>query len=155
MKKVALPFICLFLIVYTSCNNESKNAQPETSPKTAADSLMHDVMDGHNEAMAKMGKLNRMELEVQNIIDSIEKLPAKAKAALSSYKIKLDTALVHLRSAKEGMDKWMDNFNMDSAITNMEQRVKYLTDEKLKVSTVKESILSSLAKADSLIKSKF
>jgi hypothetical protein len=36
----------------------------------------------------------------------------------------------------------------------MEQRIKYLRDEKWKVSTVKENILSSLQKADSLIKAK-
>jgi hypothetical protein len=52
------------------------------------------------------------------------------------------------------MNKWMDEFNMDSAVNNMEQRIKYLTDEKMKVGKVKESILGSLHKADSLLKSK-
>ncbi|MBK5273326.1 MAG: viral A-type inclusion protein, partial [Bacteroidia bacterium] len=50
--------------------------------------------------------------------------------------------------------KWMDEFNMDSAINNLDERIKYLADEKLKVTTVKESILNSLQKADSLIREK-
>lgn len=44
--------------------------------------------------------------------------------------------------------------NMDSALNNAEQRIKYLTDEKLKVGKVKEAILGSLQKADSLLKEK-
>jgi len=53
------------------------------------------------------------------------------------------------------MENWMDEFNMDSAVNNVEQRIKYLSEEKLKVSNVKENILTSLQKADSLIKQKF
>jgi len=48
----------------------------------------------------------------------------------------------------------MDEFNMDSLTNNAKERIKYLTDEKLKVSKVKESILNSLQKADSLVKEK-
>jgi hypothetical protein len=48
----------------------------------------------------------------------------------------------------------MDEFNVDSAIDNAKERVKYLEDEKLKVTKVKEAILNSLQKADSLLKVK-
>jgi len=37
----------------------------------------------------------------------------------------------------------------------VEERVRYLSSEKLKVGKVKEAILNSLQKADSLIKEKF
>lgn len=154
MKKILTPVIGLLVMSFVACNNESKKQPPEAAPKTAADSIMHDVMDGHDVAMSKMGKLSVMEKEVQRIIDSIAKLPSKAKTALAPYKKKLDASLEELKSAKSGMEKWMDDFNMDSAITNTEERIKYLSDEKLKVSFVKENILSGLAKADSLIKEK-
>lgn len=154
MKKLLVPAISLLVIFFVACNNESNEKKSETTPKTAADSLMHDVMDGHNVAMAKMGKMSTTEKEMQHIIDSIAKLPAKIKNALAPYKIQLDTALRNLQSAQASMEKWMDEFNMDSAINNMEERIKYLTDEKQKVITVKENILLGLAKADSLIKEK-
>jgi Fe2+ or Zn2+ uptake regulation protein len=48
----------------------------------------------------------------------------------------------------------MDEFNVDSAIDNAKERIKYLEEEKLKVTKVKEAILSSLQKADSLLKVK-
>ena len=63
-------------------------------------------------------------------------------------------SLRDLKAAKVGMENWMDEFNMDSAINNMEERMKYLRDEKLKVSNVKENILNSLQRADSLIRQK-
>ena len=96
-----------------------------------------------------------MQSQVQHIIDSIKQLPAKTKKALAPYKIKLDQVLEDLKTAKTGMEKWMDEFNMDSAVNNVEQRIKYLTEEKFKVSKVKENILTSLQKADSLVKGKF
>jgi hypothetical protein len=53
------------------------------------------------------------------------------------------------------MNKWMEEFNMDSALNNAEERIDYLGSEKLKVSKVKEAILGSLQKADSILKEKF
>ena len=49
----------------------------------------------------------------------------------------------------------MTEFEMDSAIDNLEQRIKYLTDEKMKVGKMKEAILTSMQKADSLLKVRF
>ena len=101
--------------------------------------------------MAKMRKLDAMQNEVQKLLDSIAKLPARAKTMLAPYKAKMEGVLEDLKSAKSGMEEWMDKFNMDSAINNMEQRIKYLRDEKFKISAIKENILHSLQKADSLI----
>ncbi len=111
-------------------------------------------MEGHDVGMSKMGKLDAMQQEVQQVLDSIAKLPAKTKTMLAPYKTKMEGVLQDLKSAKSEMEIWMDTFNMDSAVNNMEQRLKYLRDEKLKISTVKENILRSLQRADSLIKAR-
>jgi paraquat-inducible protein B len=158
MKNFLIPVIVLMLII-TACNNNAEQKikeHPHSSeiPQTHADSLMADVMEGHDVGMAKMGKLRTMQKNVEAALDSIAKLPSKAKAATEPYKAKMEGVLQDLKSARSGMEKWMDQFNMDSAVNNMEQRIKYLTDEKLRVSKVKEDILSSLQKADSLIKAK-
>ena len=99
--------------------------------------------------------MTAMQNEAQRLLDSIAKLPAKAREAMIPLKTKLDGLLEDLRSAKSGMDKWMDEYNMDSAVNNIEQRIKYLTTEKIKVSKIKESILNSLQKADSVLKARF
>jgi len=158
MKKYFSSFIFICAIT-VACNNAGKEKTPEPgarkeTPKNQADSLMADVMDGHDIGMAKMGKLSLMQRKVQVVLDSIAALPAKTRSAMVPYKEKMEAALKQLKIAKNGMEKWMDEFNMDSAVNNAEQRIKYLSEEKLKVSKVKKDILASLEKADSLIKAK-
>ena len=155
MKKILLPFISM--IVLASCGgkkSESRNHEAN-EPKTQADSLMKYIDDGHMVGMSKIGKLHNIKKEVQAVIDSIGKLPAKAQQAVALYVEQLKTNIKDLDYADFAMDKWMTEFEMDSAIDNMGQRIKYLTDEKMKVSTVKQAILTSMQKADSLLKIKF
>ncbi len=155
MNNFSLLIFSLAFGFFTACNSSGKKDNTSTKvTKTLADSLEKEVMDGHNVGMAKYGKLTAKQNEALRLLDSITKLPAKAKEAAALLKIKLDELVEELRSAKSGMDKWMDEYNMDSAVNNIDQRIKYLTDEKIKVSKIKESILNSLQKADSLLKAK-
>jgi hypothetical protein len=156
MKKILLSFLLFTFICTIACNNKDKKANAgNKDPKTLVDSLEAEVMDGHNASMAKYGKLMAMQNEAQRLLDSIAKLPAKAREAVTNLKTKLDGLVEDLGSAKANMDKWMDEYNMDSAVNNATQRIKYLTSEKIKISKIKESILSGLQKADSVLKAKF
>ena len=156
MKKFILAAISILFLV--ACNNNSDNSKGmlgnDKAPKTQADSLMADVMDGHDVGMGKMSKISKMQNEITRVLDSIAKLPAKAQQAVAPYKAKLDSLKADLVAAEMAMDKWMTEFNMDSAVNNVQERIKYLADEKLKVGKVKETILNSLQKADSLLKAK-
>lgn len=156
MLKIIAP---LFLLITTiACNNDkasgTNNRKKETL-KTPADSLMHEVMEGHDAVMPKMSKVRTAQKKAQQMIDSIAKLPAKAQSAVTALKTRLDSLVNELNYADFAMDKWMSEFNMDSAVSNMQERIKYLSEEKLKIGKVKESVLNSLAKADSLLKVKF
>lgn len=152
-------FLILFIVAafFISCNDpENKKSGPaETQPRTEAQILWKEVMKGHDIGMAKMGKLTRAEQAARRMLDSIEKLPAKAKQAAAPLKLKLDSLQKDLSYAEFAMNKWMEEFNIDSAENDMKKRIEYLKSEKLKVSKVKESILSGLQKADSLLKDKF
>lgn len=157
MKKNILSFI--IVIIAIACNNADKKQEGSSdhttkAPKTQADSLMNDVMDGHDIGMGKMSKINKMQKEVKMVLDSIAKLPVKAKYAAAPLKVKLDSLAADLSYAEKAMNKWMDEFNMDSAVNNIDQRIQYLAEEKLKIGKVKIAILRSLQKADSLLKSK-
>ena len=157
MTKLINVFTVIALLVVLACNNEKKedqNGHGKNEPKTQADSLMADVMDGHDVGMAKYGKLQAMEKKVKASLDSISKLPAKARESLAPYKAQLDSVAADLSYAIFAMDKWMEEFNMDSAQDDMQKRIQYLLDEKMKVGKVKEAILNSLGKADSLLKAK-
>ncbi len=118
-------------------------------PQNPEDSLFEEVMHGHDTAMAKMGRLGRYRKDVESKLDSLEKTGSKATATLKS---KLQELGVDLKKAEDGMNQWMEDFDIDSAQDNIERRIEYLKNEKIKVDDVKEKILQTLEKADSLLK---
>lgn len=159
IKKIIFPLLAISLLA--ACNNgghedHSKHGTEEgkSAPKTLADSLYDEVMAGHDEVMPKMGKVRGAQAQAKAMLDSIAKLPAKAQDAAVDLKKKLETLVNDLNYADFSMDKWMTEFNMDSAINNVQERVKYLEGEKGKVTKVKEAVLGGLARADSLFKAK-
>lgn len=159
MNRFFFPVLVLLSITIACNNSGKKNNDPGADktdvPKTTADSLMKDIDDGHMMGMSKMAKLHNTRKEVQRIIDSIGTLPAKAQQSVAPYLARLQSVIKDLDYADFGMDKWMTEFDMDSALDNLEQRIKYLTEEKLKVEKMKEAMLTSLQKADSILKAKF
>jgi hypothetical protein len=141
MKKHFAILIVPAVMAMTACNNSS-DTNPDSITKTKADSLLDEVDDGHAIAMGKMGKLNRTQQEVSRLIDSIGKLPARARNAAAPYKAKLENILEDLKNADTNMNQWMESFNLDSAVNNTEERIKYLTSEKIKVNKVKDAVLN-------------
>lgn len=127
----------------------------DNGPKTRVDSLKESVDEDHIIGMSKMGRLTRAEQTTRRLLDSIAKLPAKARQAAEPINTELKTLQKELSDAESAMDKWMIEYKEDSMMNDAEERVKYLSSEKLKVTKVKEAILSGLQKADSLIKGKF
>jgi hypothetical protein len=148
MNKLTL-FAALFFMV-AACNSKKEgDKKPE---KSTADSLMDKVMDGHDAGMAKYGKMQGLKKQVDAALDSLSKLPAKAKEEAAPYQQKMQELSAELGTALADMDTWMESFNMDSALNNMEERIRYLTEEKDKVGRIKDMILQTVKKADSLLK---
>jgi hypothetical protein len=143
----------MVIVAIIGCNNGANNNSIPKA-KTQTDSLMDEVMEAHNVAMAKISKLHQAKNQIQQVLDSISKLPVDAQKKSGDHKTRLDSAFSRLTHADEAMDKWMSEFDMDSASNDVERRVKYLESEKIKVSAVKDEILKSLENADSLIKKK-
>jgi chromosome segregation ATPase len=154
MKKVSLLSISFVCFTILACNN-SKSDDKKIDPLQAqADSLEKEVVEGHDVAMPKSMKIPKLQKEAQRLIDSIATLPAKAREASAPLKAKLEELVNELNYADNAMNKWMAEINFDSALNNLDQRIKYFTDEKIKVNKVKEAVLNSIAKADSLLKAK-
>lgn len=114
---------------------------------TPVDSLFQQVMDGHDAAMAKMGKLKSYRKEFDKKADSLDKTKAPAKKELVATYTEMSSQLKH---AEDRMNAWMEGFSIDSATDDTNRRIQYLNDEKVKVDSVRQEILSVLAKADSL-----
>lgn len=149
--------LSLLLLIGICCSDpEDPNRKDGFTPvlKSKEDSLYHEVINGHDAGMAKMGKLKGYKAEVQNALDSIAKFQGESKVNIAAYKTTLEGLFNDLESAEEGMNVWMEQFNPDSASGENGKRINYLESEKRKVTKVREDILNSLMKADSILKQK-
>jgi hypothetical protein len=140
----------LIIMIVTACGDASENRKNgySSEAKNPEDSLFQAVMDGHDAAMAKMGKLAGYRKQFEQKIDSIKKVKSSAKAQL---KQNYEEISGKLKDAEDRMNTWMHEFSIDSAQDNVERRLKYLADEKMKVETVRDEINKVIARADSLL----
>ena len=142
-------FILSAIVFLISCNNSGKKIDPL---QVKADSLQNEVLAGHDVAMPNSMKIPKLQKQIDQILDSIDKLSPKQQQANASYKMDLRNLKTGLSNADSLMQKWMNEFNLDSFNTNLEKRVEYLSSEKDKINKVKDTVLMSLQKADSLLK---
>lgn len=151
MKSIV--FATLLLATLAACNNGSEDHSQHMGnkqPKTQIDSLEQQIDEGHIVGMSKMARLTRLQQRTKAMVDSLEKLPAKAKQAALPYKQKLEALLKDLDYADFAMTKWMNEYQMDSLVNDTKARAEYLLSEKNKVDKVKSAILNSLERADSI-----
>jgi hypothetical protein len=139
-----------------SCGNNVSNADRKngftTDLKTKEDSLFHGVMAGHDAGMAKMGKVSGLIKAVKHQLDSIQQLPAAARAGASQYQSALNATLTNLQQAEAGMNEWMEKFSLDSAKDNPTARIQYLESEREAVNKVRDQMANSIRIADSVLK---
>lgn len=145
MKKTIYIPLLMLLAACGENSSERTDGYSHTS-KDPVDSLFQAVMDEHDTAMSKMGKLTKAQTQISERIDSLKK--AKGKQDTAS----LAAVRTDLKTAQDNMNEWMEKFSIDSAQDNTELRKQYLTSEKEKVSRVKEEIVTALSKADSALK---
>lgn len=157
MKKNLFLIVVLFIIIGSACKNSGKKKSGDgemDTLQTRSEALYNDVIKGHDEGMGGWMHIENLQKQVRQMLDSITALPAKGQAAAASLKAKLTALSATLQTAYDEMDKWMNAINLDSAKENLEARIKYFTEEKMKVNKIKEDINSSLKLADSLLHSK-
>lgn len=116
--------------------------------ETREDSLFHDVMEGHDVAMAKMGKISRYAKRSRVILDSIRQLPAEQQDPLviKNY----EDILQRLVVAENAMFQWMGEFKADTLKTDNQKRINYLESEKQKVTAMSKMVLETVNAGDSL-----
>ena len=147
-----LYYISLIVILGACGNNSDSTERADGFSKTSTtpeDSLFDAVMEDHDIAMPKMKQLERSRLQLDAKADSLTKLKSSATKTLQT---EYRAVSAELKQAEDNMNKWMDEFSLDSAQNETPQRLPYLTSQKKKVARVKEDVLSALAKADSTLK---
>lgn len=147
--------ILFSIIVLAACGDARHEGHVgDHTPKTSLDSLYNSIWDAHDAVMPKMGKIRGAQKKAGHLLDSINLAWSKRSMAapqeVKSWKAALQSLIDELNYADYAMDRWMTEFNIDSAQQQGETRRPYLEAEKIKVYKVKEAILRSLSRADSL-----
>lgn len=144
-------FFLFYFFLLLSCSDHPVPSRTDGFTRvlnTKEDSLLQEVMDGHDAGMARMGKLSKYQKRVLQAIDSVNKRPSTKRD--QDYLNQLLKLKEELSYAENSMNVWMEGFKMDSAKENTQLRLQYLAKEREKITKVKAAILSSLVKADSL-----
>lgn len=148
MTKLFFSTMVLFALLSCGGGGERTDGYSD-NPRSQEDSLFKDVLEGHDVAMAKMGKLKGFRKEVEARLDSLAKLSPPSGT-------RIDTALSNLRreleNAEQQMNVWMEDFVIDSASDNLERRIDYLLNEKIRVDKVRDDIMRALERADSVLR---
>ncbi|MFT3904480.1 MAG: viral A-type inclusion protein [Niabella sp.] len=142
-------FPLLFVVVASACGGGA-TGQQETSV-SESEKLLREVIEGHDVAMPKMKKMERLQQEAKSAVDSIAGLPVAKQRASANYKARLDSALTALTYASDAMNEWMGGFKYDSFSNNEPERIKYLQAEKEKVTRMKDTVLGSLKRAEAVL----
>jgi hypothetical protein len=150
-------FVLITALIVIACNDNTgdehathrKDGFTKTL-KTKEDSLYQEVMDGHDIGMAKLGKMTGYIKAVNKSIDSIKSSgnPDQKKLVL------LQSIAADLSQADYSMNRWMEEFKIDSAKDQEAARLAYLESERDKINTIKQRILSGIERADSLYSKK-
>jgi hypothetical protein len=151
MNKILFVGAVFVFVSVISCHNAGNN-KSGNADNSKVDSIWKQLDEAHVAGMSKMGKLSRFQTQVEHLIDSIGKLTGKAKSESAPYLSSLESLLNELKSAQDGMDKWMAEFKYDSAENNPAIRAQYFASEKTKISGVAEQMQQAIRKADSVLK---
>ncbi|MBO9617440.1 MAG: viral A-type inclusion protein [Niabella sp.] len=148
----SLLFSLVVAVVLVACGENQSKAKEQ--PQSKADSLLQAVIDVHDIAMPKTKKMERLLNESKTAIDSIDKLPSAAQKQNAALKARLEAAHAALEQANTAMNEWMNGFKYDSLKDNETARIQYLRDQQVKVTAVKDLVLNSVSKADSILPKK-
>jgi uncharacterized UPF0160 family protein len=158
MKKTLVSFTVFLFVFLAACNNAGKKDNDQLSSeklKAQAESLYKEFLKEHEAGMNGWMQIEGRQKQIKTLLDSFASHPVKNQSTLVSYKSKLKEANADLGNAYEKMNTWMKEMNPDSAENNVELRIQYLTNEKMKGSNITALINNSIQKADSLLKIKF
>jgi len=139
----------IFLLAFVlACNNSDTE---KSIDEKKADSLDQEVDKLHGSAMGRAMQMKDAQKKLEAALDSISRLPANLLTGAENYKHQLDSLLDRMKYADFAMEKWMEEYKFDSMKDDVQKRIKYLEAENIKIIKVKEAIVSSLQKADSLL----
>lgn len=149
MKKL-IPYT--FLIAVACSSAPTPATETTQKPQSLEDSLYHEVIGYHDEAMPKMGKLVGYQKALQQKIDSLNALTrGKKDETTLALKEKYQQLQSDLKKAEKGMNDWMDSFEPDPKLPSKQELEQYWKNQQQKAKKMRDDMLSSIDSTRSVI----
>ena len=140
MKRI---FYILTIAFLTSCGPGQKTKEELTG--AALIEARHDeVMVVHDEVMPKMGTIRKLKKGIEVKIDSFQTMGDSVSVEL------LRVVVSELEGASDAMMVWMRSYEKPSEGTSDDEVAKYYEGEMVKVMDVREEMLGTIEKAESI-----
>lgn len=141
LSKSLLP---VMLVMIWSCGQKSNDDHHDHEgheEELGNQALYDEVMKVHDEVMPKMDDIYRLKGQLKERIDNTPGLAEDKKKEIESIIVRLD-------SASEGMMVWMRKFNPLPDSLGVEQAKEYLEGEMEKIKKVREDVRKALEDAE-------
>jgi hypothetical protein len=150
MMQKTLMSAAVLLALFSSCQ-QAGNPSEKDSVTTAAvvdsvDLLSKEVMDIHDEGMAKMMVIRRLKAQLDTAI-TVQKKAGKPATVFTEQQASLDVA-------NKAMDTWMRVYDMDMEGKDEAQKKAYLLSERSKISAVRDTMLNAIDAATKALQNK-
>ncbi|MEM6524258.1 MAG: hypothetical protein AAGF85_12140 [Bacteroidota bacterium] len=154
MNRFPYLVITAFIFAFFSCgrpaeNNEEIEVSEKEVPQEQRElkALYDEVLDIHDEVMPKIDDIMQAKGMLQEKLDTLRDMDPENNSIPG-----LEETIIGLTQADEAMMNWMRNFKPQDDEKDHEIALNYYKDEKVKISEVKDQMLSALEKANQLIK---
>lgn len=126
-----LTLIACFGLLLSACTDTKKQEKD----------LLKEVIEIHDEAMAKS----------EQAIKSKMQLDSMAKSDNSLEQPEINKVINDLTTADKGMEDWMHQFNADNTGKSHEEIMQYLADQKKKVAQVNNQLSTAVSQSTQYI----
>lgn len=142
MKNVR-PMLLLTILTIGCGPNKDNGEHSHDEAEGGNQGLYNEVMKVHDDVMPKMNDIYKLKEELKRKIGNAPEMVEEKRKEIESSILQLD-------SASEGMMVWMRNFNPLPDSLGEEKARQYLEDQKVKVNKVKEEMLMAIDEAEAL-----
>ena len=109
--------------------------------------LYDEVIGIHDEVMPKMSNLLALERQLMERIEQLDSTKAGDIDKAGKFKDQIS----NLQEADEAMMQWMRNFQVDQEGWSHDSVMSYLSDEKERISIVREKMLNVILETEKLL----
>ncbi len=149
MKTIFQTLLFCTLVLTWGCGQKPQGHEEHThnhgeeNQEGSNQQLYDEVMSVHDEVMPRMDDLYKLK-------EQLKKQIASSPEMAEDQKKKIESIIIQLDSASEGMMVWMRNFDPLPDSLGEEKARTYLEEQKVKVTKVKEDMLKAIDEAQML-----